>query len=40
MPRIVLVQPDADGLLSGGYLYNAQMTRALMYGGMRDRIVA
>jgi len=22
------------------YLYNAQMTRALAYGGMRDRIVA
>ena len=33
---------DASGIDAGFpyYLYNAQMTRALAYGGMRDRIVA
>ena len=28
------------GALFPHYLYNAQMTRALAYGGMRDTIVA
>jgi hypothetical protein len=33
---------EASGVEAGfpHYLYNAQMTRALAYGGMRDRIVA